>query len=108
MMMNAQPLRRSKNPQSRLVTAAGVRTLQLIGSLLALGAAWACTADTTRPTRPLQGSASESRHVESRGEAQERYLYVTTIAQSASDPDFIAVVGADPRQSDYGTIVNRI
>ena len=38
----------------------------------------------------------------------ERYLYVATIAQSASDPDFIAVVGADPRHKDFGRIVNRI
>ena len=39
---------------------------------------------------------------------QERFLYVTTIAQSASDPDFVAVVGADPEQPDFGEIVNRI
>ena len=39
---------------------------------------------------------------------QERFLYVTTIAQSGSDPDFVAVVGADPEQPDYGEIVNRV
>jgi selenium-binding protein 1 len=39
---------------------------------------------------------------------QERYLYVSTVAQSTTDPDFIAVVGADPRRRDYGKIVNRI
>ncbi|MET0910994.1 MAG: selenium-binding protein SBP56-related protein [Ilumatobacteraceae bacterium] len=39
---------------------------------------------------------------------QERFLFVTTIAQSASDPDFVAVVGADPEQPDYGEIVNRV
>ena len=39
---------------------------------------------------------------------QERYLYVSTIAQSATDPDFIAVVGADPRRRDFGKIVNRV
>ena len=38
----------------------------------------------------------------------ERYLYVSTIAQSATDPDFIAVIGADPRRRDFGRIVNRI
>lgn len=38
----------------------------------------------------------------------ERYLYVATIAQSAADPDFVAVVGADPRHKDFGRIVNRI
>ena len=39
---------------------------------------------------------------------QERFLYVSTIAQSDSDPDFIAVIGADPQQSDFGQIVNRV
>jgi selenium-binding protein 1 len=39
---------------------------------------------------------------------QERYLYVSTIAQSATDPDFIAVVGADPHRSDFGKVVNRV
>ena len=39
---------------------------------------------------------------------QERYLYVSTIAQSPTDPDFIAVIGADPRRKDFGKIVNRI
>jgi selenium-binding protein 1 len=39
---------------------------------------------------------------------QERYLYVSTIAQSATDPDFIAVIGADPRRRDFGKIVNRV
>lgn len=42
------------------------------------------------------------------GAVHERFLYVTTIAQSASDPDFIAVIGADPQQSDFGQIVNRV
>jgi methanethiol oxidase len=41
-------------------------------------------------------------------EPYERFLYVSTIAQSDSDPDFIAVIGADPQQSDFGEIVNRI
>ena len=41
------------------------------------------------------------------GKLQERYLYVSTVAQSATDPDFIAVVGADPRRKDFGKIVNR-
>lgn len=39
---------------------------------------------------------------------QERFLYVATIAQSASDLDFITVVGADSRRHDFGQIVNRI
>ena len=38
----------------------------------------------------------------------ERYLYVATLAKSAADPDFVAIVGADPRHADYGKIVNRV
>lgn len=38
----------------------------------------------------------------------ERFLYVATIAQSNQDPDFVTVVGADPRHHDFGRIVNRI
>src|SRR5262245_6099324 len=38
----------------------------------------------------------------------ERFLYVSTIAQSEGDPDFIAVIGADPQQPDFGEIVNRV
>lgn len=39
---------------------------------------------------------------------QEQYLYVATIAQSASDPDFVAVVGANPLRPDFGQIVSRL
>src|SRR5262245_20506423 len=35
------------------------------------------------------------------GTLQERFLYVSTVAQSKTDPDFIAVIGADPRRADY-------
>jgi methanethiol oxidase len=42
------------------------------------------------------------------GNRQERFLYVATIAQNATDPDFVTVIGADPRRSDFGKIVNRI
>jgi methanethiol oxidase len=38
----------------------------------------------------------------------ERFLYVATIAQSNQDPDFVSVIGADPRHHDFGRIVNRI
>ena len=38
----------------------------------------------------------------------ERFLYVATLAKSAQDPDFVSVVGADPRRHDFGRIVNRI
>jgi methanethiol oxidase len=51
---------------------------------------------------------SEADQNGSRKNRQERFLYVATIAQSATDPDFVAVIGADPRRSDFGKIVNRI
>jgi selenium-binding protein 1 len=65
--------------------------------------------------RPAAGG--QPAHVEHEGKAakndprnkrQERFLYVATIAQSATDPDFVAVIGADPRRSDFRKIVNRI
>jgi selenium-binding protein 1 len=56
---------------------------------------------------PAKGSPA-SHHAQHGDTLQERYLYVSTIAQSASDPDFIAVVGADPRRRDFGKIVNRV
>jgi hypothetical protein len=45
---------------------------------------------------------------ESHRRRQERFLYVATIAQSGVDPDFVAVIGADPRYRDFGKIVNRV
>lgn len=39
---------------------------------------------------------------------QERFLYVSAISKNAIDPDFVAVIGADPRRRDFGKIVNRI
>jgi selenium-binding protein 1 len=61
---------------------------------------------------PLAGSGAHSSagsdQPSSTASTQERYLYVTTIAQSPDDPDFIAVVGADPSQADFGQIVNRV
>jgi selenium-binding protein 1 len=56
---------------------------------------------------PAKGSPA-GHHAQHGDTLQERYLYVSTIAQSASDPDFIAVVGADPRRRDFGKIVNRV
>jgi methanethiol oxidase len=62
----------------------------------------------TKPSRiePTRFSQNEGNH--RRGKRQERFLYVATIAQSATDPDFVAVIGADPRRSDFGKIVNRV
>jgi hypothetical protein len=42
-----------------------------------------------------RSSPGEEDH--SRGGRQERFLYAATIAQSATDPDFVAVIGADPQ-----------
>mgnify|MGYP000459840855 CR=1 FL=1 len=39
---------------------------------------------------------------------QERFPYVATIAKSATGPDVVAVIGADPRRSDVGRIVDRV
>src|SRR5437870_5294589 len=66
--------------------------------------------------RPATGGATPARYehagpgrvITDGGKLQERFLYVSTIAQSKTDPDFIAVIGADPRRPDFGKIVNRI
>jgi methanethiol oxidase len=74
------------------VAVAGARTVEE-------GGATAPRVDHDRSARDM----SPKRHGE-----QERYLYVTTIAQSPTDPDFVAVIGADPRRADFGRIVNRV
>ncbi len=57
------------------------------------------------PTLLVAGGTQAAAHEDS---PQERHLYVSTIAQSPNDPDFIAVVGADSAQADFGEIVNRV
>jgi hypothetical protein len=54
------------------------------------------------------GGDHDDEHHGPRLSRQVRHLYVATIAQSAADPDFVAVVAADPRRKDFGRIVNRI
>ncbi len=71
--------------------------LSMLGLLL--GATGVSSADDRDDDRGL-------RHA--RPEHHERFLYVATIAKSHQDPDFLAVVGADPRRHDFGRIVNRI
>jgi selenium-binding protein 1 len=57
----------------------------------------------------IPGHEHDGHHQSARlASLQERFLYVSTIAQSKVDPDFIAVVGADPRRRDFGKIVNRV
>ncbi len=77
---------------------------------LTLGALTACDGDrATSPDPPTAETASTVAAAESDHAAgQERFLYVATIAQSASDPDFVAVVGANPDRDDFGEIVNRV
>lgn len=80
-----------------------------LATLLAIGAVLSCSDETTTPQPPAGDAGSIDR---AGGDAdqrhQERFLYVSTISQSASDPDFVAVIGADPRRPDFGTIVNRV
>jgi methanethiol oxidase len=90
-------------PKTRLSST----RLMLLGIPIALGVAAGCT-DDTPPASLASAAMSDSAHMERRIETQERFLYVATIAQSPSDPDFVAVVGADPARADYGTIVNRV
>jgi len=67
----------------------------------------AAAGDTT-PLRSEHDESVQDTMAHARGKRQERFLYVATIAQSATDPDFVAVIGADPRRSDFGKIVNRV
>lgn len=82
--------------------------LSLFATFLAIGAGLSCSDETTTPQPAVEGTASSGGNDKDARKNQERFLYVATISQSASDPDFIAVVGADPGRSDFGTIVNRV
>ena len=85
-----------------------MRTRTLIW-LAALPCAVLAIAVAVAGARPVDaGNSTRPKTEHKRGKGQERYLYVTTIAQSATDPDFIAVIGADPRRADFGKIVNRV
>jgi selenium-binding protein 1 len=54
-----------------------------------------------------EGDGPDLDESESSRSLQERFLYVDTIAQNATDPDFVAVIGADPSKPDYGRFVAR-
>ena len=97
--------------------------LALLVTLLFAGGAVSCANDTTAPRPPAGATLAapagatlaaaehddeSSDEGEGRARRHERFLYVATIAQSASDPDFVTVIGADPRRRDFGRIVNRI
>jgi methanethiol oxidase len=94
-------------------TRAGIRLAAL--PFVAVLAAAFVVAAVARPvphetTAAHAGVLHQGKHVAKapRAKHQERYLYVATIAQSTTDPDFVAVIGADPRRADYRKIVNRI
>ena len=83
-------------------------SLVALTCVLALGAA--IVALVAQPASGGQSRVERWRLAEagSGSKRQERYIYAATIAQSATDPDFLAVIGADPRRPDFGKIVNRI
>ncbi len=74
--------------------------LSILGALLAAPV-------ISSPVESDKGEGHHHSHGLRHGQ-QERFLYVATIAQSPVDPDFITVIGADPRHKDFGAIVNRI
>jgi len=79
-----------------------------LAAALVVPVARPAAAGSTTPLRIEQDGLRQDDRDNSSGRRQERYLYVATIAQSATDPDFVAVIGADPRRSDFGEIVNRV
>jgi methanethiol oxidase len=79
---------------------------------LLLLAVTAAVAAVALDSQPAAGSpaplAKQHNHADHRNAKQERYLYLTTLSKSAGDPDFIAVIGADPHHADFGRIVDRV
>jgi methanethiol oxidase len=84
----------------RLVLALGLVAATVAVSAVALDSQTAA-GGSARPTTAHD-------HASHRNAKQERYLYVTTLSKSAGDPDFIAVIGADPHSADFGRIVDRV
>jgi selenium-binding protein 1 len=94
--------------RTRTIVWVGLPCLAVVAAALLVAlAAWPATGGTT-PLRIEKGGFDQDHQGHSWGERQERFLYVATIAQSQTDPDFVAVIGADPRRSDFGRIVNRV
>ena len=78
-----------------------------LGLLVSTAAAFAVTFES-EPAAGRRSLGAEHRHGNAGTAKHERYLYVATIAQSPSDPDFVAIVGADPSRADFGSIVGRV
>jgi selenium-binding protein 1 len=76
-----------------------------LGLLAATAATFAVALDAQPAAAPI---APKHDHASHRGAKTERYLYITTLSKSATDPDFIAVVGTDPHHADFGRIVDRV
>jgi len=92
----------------RTRTIAGLTALSCL-LVLAAAVAAASGASPAGDAAPARSEHAVSSHAtKNGGKRQERFLYVSTVAQSANDPDFIAVVGADPRRPDFGKIVDRL
>jgi methanethiol oxidase len=90
-----------------IVSLAALLCLLALGALaVALVARPAAAGGEPVRIEPDELSQDDNDH--SRRGRRERFLYVATIANSATDPDFVAVIGADPSRSDFGKIVNRI
>jgi selenium-binding protein 1 len=75
---------------------------------LACAALLAAAVGAARGRAPAAARDMTAMHEGHGVKLRERFLYVSTISQSKTDPDFITVVGADPRYRDFGKIVNRI
>ncbi|MGZ8781989.1 MAG: selenium-binding protein SBP56-related protein [Gaiellaceae bacterium] len=82
-----------------------VALLLLVASAAVLAVALASQPASAGGTTAL---GAKHRHDGGRTNRHERFLYIATIAQSPTDPDFVAIVGADPRRRDFGQVVDRI
>jgi selenium-binding protein 1 len=90
-------------------TAVWLTALSSVVALLAVVAAAGARPEAgATPARSEQAGPGHSHSRKGTGRLQERFLYVSTVAQSPNDPDFIAVIGANPRRPDFGRIVNRV
>ena len=90
-------------------TAVWLTALSSVVALLAVVAAASARPEArATPAGSEQAGPGHSHPRKSTGRLQERFLYVSTVAQSPTDPDFIAVIGANPRRPDFGKIVNRV
>ncbi|HJR93911.1 MAG TPA: selenium-binding protein SBP56-related protein [Gaiellaceae bacterium] len=91
----------------RTRTAISLAALSCVAALVAAFAA-ADARPEGRATPTGSAQAGHGHAPKGAAKLQERFLYVSTVAQSPKDPDFIAVIGADPSRQDFGKIVNRV